>query len=122
LAGSSLTLYFANRASEEPPVSFREIARPLVRGVVALAALAAVGLGLIWFVAAAFVSGSGCAWIVGVGGCLPAISHPVGPDELAAVIAGSKVRDRSRGRDSLSCRRFTTWSSGHPAGRSLGSS
>jgi hypothetical protein len=70
-AGSVLTMYFANRASEEPPVSFREMARPVVRGLVTLAALAAVGLVLIWFVAAAFVSDSGCAWIVGVGGCLP---------------------------------------------------
>lgn len=71
LAGSLLAVYFANRATEEPPVSFREMARPVVRGVVALAALAAVGLALIWFVAAAFVSDTGCAWIVGVGGCLP---------------------------------------------------
>ena len=57
--GSLLALYFANRASEEPPVSFREMARPVIR--VGLAALAAVGPVLIWFVAAAFVSDAGCA-------------------------------------------------------------
>jgi hypothetical protein len=28
--GSLLALYFANRASEEPPVSFREMARPVI--------------------------------------------------------------------------------------------
>jgi hypothetical protein len=71
LAGSVLTMYIAGRAGEEPPISFRDMTRPVVRVAVALAAVAAVGLVLIWFVAAAFISDTGCAWIVGVGGCLP---------------------------------------------------
>jgi hypothetical protein len=70
-AGIVLTLYFASRADEQPPVTFGEMSRPIVRGAVALAALAAVGLALIWFVLATLVSGTGCVWIIGLGGCLP---------------------------------------------------
>ena len=73
-AGMALTLYFANRATE--PVSFREMARPVVLGGVALAALGIVGLVLLWFLAAAFVTGTGCVWVAGVGGCVPWMPTP----------------------------------------------
>jgi hypothetical protein len=72
LAGILLTVYFAGRAEEEPPVSFREMTRPIVRGAVALAALAVVGLVLLWFILAAFIADDGCAGVFGViEGCLP---------------------------------------------------
>ena len=41
----------------------------------AIAALIIVPV-LIWFVAAAFVADDGCAWIAGVGGCLPWATGP----------------------------------------------
>ena len=72
VAGILLTLYFANRATEEPPVSFLEMARPVVRGAVALTGLVIVAAPFVmWLVAAVIVSDDGCAKALWMEGCLP---------------------------------------------------
>jgi hypothetical protein len=30
---------------------------------------------LLWFVLAAFITGSGCLWVMGIGGCVPGTPH-----------------------------------------------
>jgi hypothetical protein len=70
VGGFVIAPFMADYLVAEAPVRrhMRHQAIGVVGGGAALVALAAIAF---WFVLAAFVSPEGCAWLAGVGGCLP---------------------------------------------------